>query len=234
MSAMQTISRADGQSIDLIPRRSSPKLPEQLLLTPLDRDQLTRWTRAATSPWRLVTRSRIVLLAASGESNVAIAAHLGITRATVALWKARFVEGGPAALLSDAAGRGRKRGRDPRLIARILHARTGPPPRGARWTMRAIAEQVGTSHATVQRVLREHDDEQSRAIDQRQADHVTATAVQSIAETSIAAMSPASLAAALPMNVASSSTRLVAMRLYSRRVNHEAGAGRFTHRKVTA
>jgi transposase len=125
-------------------------------LSPAHCERLTRWTRAATSPRRVVTRSLVVLLAASGASNVAIAARLGVTRATVALWKTRFLDGGPDALLTDAPGRGRKPGRDPHLVARILHASTQRPPHGDRWTLRHIAARVGASHATVQRVLREH------------------------------------------------------------------------------
>jgi transposase len=130
---------------------------EPFPLAPAAREALIRWTRAATSPRRVVTRSLVVLLAASGASNVAIAARLGVSRATVALWKTRFLDGGPEALRNDAPGRGRKRGRDPQLVARILHASAQPPLHGARWTLRDIARRVGASHASVQRVLREHD-----------------------------------------------------------------------------
>lgn len=178
MSATQTITCDGPATLDAIRFHASPKLTahadavderigrndrsarnergDTFALSPADRQRLTRWTRAATSPRRVVTRSLVVLLAASGSSNVAIAARLGVTRATVALWKARFLDGGPEALLNDAPGRGRKPGRDPQLVARILHATAQHPPHGARSTLRDIARRANTSRATVQRVLREH------------------------------------------------------------------------------
>ena len=120
------------------------------------RDELLRWVRTATTPQRVVTRSTIVLLAAAGWTDSRIAAEVGVTRRTVALWRGRFVATGGRALLVDAPGRGRKPGRDRVVVERILEMTAHPPPHGERWTVRSLAQAAGVSHATVQRVWKEH------------------------------------------------------------------------------
>lgn len=118
-------------------------------------DDLMRRVRAATTPQRVVRRSVVVLLSASGWSNARIATALGVSRHTVALWKSRFAGGGTAALLVDAPGRGRKPGRNHEIVARIVAMTNQRPPNGDRWTVRTLAQAVGVSHATVHRVWRE-------------------------------------------------------------------------------
>lgn len=71
------------------------------------RTRLERWVRGATTPQRVVRRARIVLLALDGIPPDEIAARVGVSRPTVALWIERFADGGPDALLHDAPGRGR-------------------------------------------------------------------------------------------------------------------------------
>jgi len=116
---------------------------------------LQHWVRAASTQQRLVRRSRIVLLLASGLSQAAAAQELGVSRRTVALWKQRFLEGGPAALRHDRPGRGRPKGRRPGAVTSIMAAMTAPPDGHDRWTARALAKQVGVSHSTVLRVWRD-------------------------------------------------------------------------------
>ena len=111
--------------------------------------------RSTTTSQRVVTRTAIILLVASGWSNARIASALGISRHTVTLWKARFAERGAATLHVDAPGRGRKPGRNPLIVARITEMTKQRPPSGERWTARTLARTVGVSHVTVQRVWRE-------------------------------------------------------------------------------
>ena len=54
-----------------------------------DRAILTTWSRSYVLPQRLVTRSRIVLLASEGLPNRQIAARVGTTLPTVKLWRSR-------------------------------------------------------------------------------------------------------------------------------------------------
>ena len=83
-----------------------------LLLPDADRDVLRSWMRSPSVPAGLVLRARIVLAAADGESNTAIAERLGITRQTVVTWRARYVADGLAGL-SDRKRPGRPRVVDP-------------------------------------------------------------------------------------------------------------------------
>ena len=61
-------------------------------LTDDERAQLEAWRRRRRSAQALAQRSRIVLLAADGLANTEIAERLGISRNTVATWRARFAE----------------------------------------------------------------------------------------------------------------------------------------------
>jgi transposase len=117
--------------------------------------QLQFWVRSSSSQQRLVRRSRIVLLLASGLSQAATAQQLGVSRRTVALWKQRFLEGGAGSLRKDRPGRGRPKGRQPAAVSSIMAAMATPPRGHDRWTARALAKQVGVSHSTVLRVWRD-------------------------------------------------------------------------------
>ncbi|MGE5289789.1 MAG: helix-turn-helix domain-containing protein [Micromonosporaceae bacterium] len=59
-------------------------------LTTKRRRKLEQIVRAATSPQRLVPRARIVLVAAGGTANAAIARDLGCSVAVVRAWRGRF------------------------------------------------------------------------------------------------------------------------------------------------
>ena len=116
--------------------------------------QLRHWAAAASKP-RLVRRSRIVLLLATGLSKSDTAIRLNVSRRTVAMWARRFLEGGPNTLLHDRPGRGRPKGRSKSAVASIAAAMANPPEGRPRWTARALAKHVGVSHSTVLRVWRE-------------------------------------------------------------------------------
>ena len=130
--------------------------------TPLDmghreRAQLEEWARSKNAPRRLIFRSKICLLAAEGLSNSQIAQRLKTSRATVRLWKQRFLEAGPEALLHDAPRGPSPKKINERVRAEIIKAATrfeGTP--GFRWTTRTLAKALGVSNATVSRVWRSH------------------------------------------------------------------------------
>ena len=115
---------------------------------------LEGWVKSSPQA-RLKRRSRIILLLASGLSQAAVAAQLGVSRRTVAIWKQRFVEGGATTLQHDRPGRGRPKGRSADAVAAIAAAMANPPAGQDRWTARALAKHVGVSHSTVLRVWRD-------------------------------------------------------------------------------
>ena len=70
-------------------------------LSPEDEQKLTRLARSNTASVRLARRARIVLLAAAGMENQAIAAQLKIGRVQVGRWRDRYAQGGLAAIEQD-------------------------------------------------------------------------------------------------------------------------------------
>src|SRR5687768_6911635 len=71
------------------PMSRGPK-PTPIALTPEERSKLADWARRPTSAQRLAGRSRIILAAADGHANAAIAADLRMTLPTVRKWRDRF------------------------------------------------------------------------------------------------------------------------------------------------
>jgi transposase len=113
-----------------------------------DRRRIEQWARSRTLASRVVVRSRIVLMLADGHGVKAVAHALGVSVATVRLWRKRAQVLGIDALLRDAAGRGRKPSLDKptRDALRRQHAQGHDP-----MTVRARARELGVSAATVSR-----------------------------------------------------------------------------------
>lgn len=102
-------------------------------------------------------RARVVLRAADGYSNNAIANELGITRTSVIEWRRRFAAEGIECLGRVRPGRGRPKLISSEKVAQIVNLTlTSRPPAATHWSCRTMAKQVGVSSATVQRVWSEH------------------------------------------------------------------------------
>ena len=126
-----------------------------LSLTDAQARQLEAWLASRQTPASVALRCRIVLLAAQGMANAHIAERLGITRPTVLLWRKRFMEGGPQALLGETlAGAGPRVARP--TARRVLQVLEGANAEGGPWTVRQVAEATGLSPATVHRAWRHH------------------------------------------------------------------------------
>ena len=74
-----------------------------------ERATLESWVRAPTTPQRTALRSRVVLLLGEGLSAREVARRLGVSRHTVDLWRARYLDEGCETLTRDRPGRGRRR-----------------------------------------------------------------------------------------------------------------------------
>jgi transposase len=117
------------------------------------RRQLTKLVRGGRTPQRVARRARIVLLAAAGKPNNAIAHQLGVTRPTVILWRNRFERLGITGLLKDAHRPGRNKQVSPELIHRIVNETMHTTPKAAtHWSSRTMAERHKLSHMTVKRI----------------------------------------------------------------------------------
>lgn len=126
------------------------------VLSHSDREVLQGLSRATTASQRDVRRARIVLLAAEGQTDKAIASRLGINRHTVRLWRDRFVQKGLPGL-DDATGRGRKPILQDEVKRSILSKAVQPPKHRRRWSCRSMAQAMKVSKNTVQRLWSSND-----------------------------------------------------------------------------
>lgn len=114
------------------------------------RAELERRVRSQTIDARAARRARIVLLAANGVGNHEIARRMEISRNQVIAWRARFLEGGLAAIATDLPRSGRKARID---AAEIIRRTTQTAPANAtHWSTRTLATDMGISDTTVQKV----------------------------------------------------------------------------------
>jgi len=128
-----------------------------VVLSEEEQATLERWSRGRTISARVVQRSKIVLLAAQGMENKAIADELGIGRDTVSTWRQRFSDKRLAALVKDAPRGGRKPKRRDQLAKRIVETTLHRTPANAtHWSTRSLAKELGTTQSMVQRVWKQH------------------------------------------------------------------------------
>jgi transposase len=133
--------------------RSAPAIK----LSDSDRMLLERWARGRSTPARLVLRSKIALLAASGLFNKEIALELRCGTKTVCLWRQRFAQHGIAGIEKDAPRGGRRTEKSEVLVQQIIHTTLHEtPPHRSRWSTRSLAAALGTSPTMVQRVWKTH------------------------------------------------------------------------------
>ena len=119
--------------------------------------ELQRAARSSRSSVREVFRARIVLAAAEGQENRAIAEQMDTRPDTVSKWRRRFAEQRMAGLI-DRPGRGRKPrfGREviERIVDDTVHHR---PEQATHWSTRTMARHAGVSRTTVQRIWHAHE-----------------------------------------------------------------------------
>ena len=117
-----------------------------------ERAQLESWTRGRTSAQALALRSRIVLLAAEGRSNVEIAKQLGVQRNTVAKWRSRFLEHRLDGLTDEPRpGQPRKIG-DAKVEEVVVKTLETTPKDATHWSTRSMAAEVGLNQTAVHRI----------------------------------------------------------------------------------
>ena len=125
-----------------------------LTLLPAERKPLLDWTRRPKTAQALALRARIVLLCATGLSNIEVARRLHVTGATVCKWRQRFVQfrldglldeprPGTSRRLSDAAVEG--------VLARTLETQ---PQAATHWSTRSLAQASGLSQSSISRIWR--------------------------------------------------------------------------------
>ncbi len=134
-----------------------PRSIPALALSTDQEKQLNRWLGALGTPQQIALRCRIVLGAATGRSEVDLAAENEVDRKTVRLWRERFRIEGLESLWKIAPGRGRKATYGPDRIKKVIDATLQSKPKaGTHWSCRTMAEAEGMSKSSVNNIWRSH------------------------------------------------------------------------------
>jgi len=127
-----------------------PKKP--LTLTDGARQDLEALANSRSMPHALVQRARIILLAANGETNKAIAQKTNFTKPTVGTWRQRYIDNGLEGL-HDELKPGRPRTISDERVASVVRKTMQNKPKGAtHWAVRPMAESARISKSTVHRI----------------------------------------------------------------------------------
>ena len=130
-------------------------------LTADERNQLEALLKRGTVSARVSARARILLHAAEGATDAAIAAAVRVGEATVERTRQKFVEGGLDWALRERARPGGRRKLDGKQEAFLVATACSTPPEGRpRWTMQLLADRLvevqlvdAISDETVRRTL---------------------------------------------------------------------------------
>jgi len=133
------------------------RIAPSIQLTPTEQTQLQQWARGRRTSVRLVLRAKIVLLAAERHNNQDIAARVGSSRPTVGVWRQRFATHRVAGITQDAPRGGRppkiRQALQERIVTITLHT---PPSAATHWSLRSLAQYLGTNPSLVRRVWKAH------------------------------------------------------------------------------
>ena len=125
---------------------------EALVLSPQQREQLEGMASSRSLPAGLVSRARIILLSASGQTNMQIARQMRLTNATVGKWRRRFLKQDMSGL-HDELRPGRPRPISDDRVAQLVRKTLETKPKGGtHWSIRQIAEATRISKSTVHRI----------------------------------------------------------------------------------
>jgi transposase len=117
-----------------------------------DRVVLERWAKRPKSPMSLATRARIVLLAADGMNNNAVAAKLDVNQATVCKWRKRYLDRGLDGLIDEPRPGAPRTITDDDVEAVIVRTLEETPTDATHWSTRDLAKRVGMSPSSVGRI----------------------------------------------------------------------------------
>jgi len=127
-------------------------------LQPNQQHALESLARAGTTPQRLVRKCEVILLAAQGVANHAIAQQTGLSRPTVIATRAAFVRNGLAAMRQRQRRKRSRRVLTPELEQRILDTTLKTrPPDATHWSVRTLARHLGVTRTLIHGVWQRYD-----------------------------------------------------------------------------
>lgn len=139
-----------------------PRTAQPVSLTEDELRSLTTLTKRGSTPARVQTRARILLLLYRGSTPDAVASALAVGVATVFNVKRRYLSEGLASALHDKSRAGKPARIDGVARAKITALACSQAPEGhARWSLRLLADRAvslglveAISHSTVKAVLK--------------------------------------------------------------------------------
>jgi transposase len=123
-------------------------------LTEDEHAQLVAWSRRSKSANALAMRSRIVLAAADGLGNTAIADKLDIHVGSARKWRSRFVADRLEGLLDEPRPGRPRTVSDDQVEAVITRTLESTPTNATHWSTRSLATELGMSQTAVSRIWR--------------------------------------------------------------------------------
>lgn len=117
------------------------------------REVLDRVARSSSAAHREVVRAKVLIAAADGVANTINAERHQVQAVTVRAWRAAFETDGLLGWGKVKPGRGRKARITDEQVAEIVRLTTREKPKGhTHWSVRSMADRVGVSPASVQRI----------------------------------------------------------------------------------
>lgn len=129
-----------------------PKTP--LRLTEEDRSALEAIVKRPSSPQKIVSRARCVLLSAKGWPNSDIAPEVGLCAHSVGKWRRRFIEFGVDGLVDQPRPKEKLRVPDEKVHDLIRRTLETKPDNATHWSTRSMAKHVGLSQTVVSKIWR--------------------------------------------------------------------------------
>lgn len=125
-----------------------------LTLTDEEHDTLQRWLRRRKTAQALAQRAQLVLAAAAGRSNQAVARVLRLTPWTVGKWRRRFLAQRLDGLLDEPRPGAPRTITDVDVERVITLTLESTPEDATHWSTRAMARRTGMSQSAISRIWR--------------------------------------------------------------------------------
>lgn len=123
-------------------------------ITREQRAQLESWSRRPKTTQALALRSRIILLAAEGQSSTSIAQQLATSGHTVGKWRQRFLEAGLDGLLDEPRPGTPRKLSDQQVELVLTRTLESQPEAATHWSTRDMAKACGLSQSSISRIWR--------------------------------------------------------------------------------
>ena len=137
-----------------LPGRPRGRPKAELSLSHEERQALERLTRRRKTAQAMALRARIILAAATGSPNAAVAGELGVTPATVGKWRRRFVASRLDGLSDEPRPGAPRTVTDDMVEAVIVKTLEEKPKDATHWSTRSMARAMGMSQTSVSLIWR--------------------------------------------------------------------------------